>query len=43
MKKREQEKSMECFVWPQYLVGPQHIEGYFEVSIYFFDFAMKLR
>jgi hypothetical protein len=28
----EQERSMKRFVWPQYLVEPQYVEGYFEVD-----------
>ena len=30
MNRREPQRSMKRFVWPQYLVEPQHIEGYFD-------------
>ena len=30
--RREQKRSMKRSVWPQYLVEPQYIEGYFEGS-----------
>jgi hypothetical protein len=30
--RREQQRGMKRFVWPQYLVEPQYIEGYFEES-----------
>ena len=30
MRRREQQESMKWSVWPQYLVEPQYIEGYFE-------------
>jgi len=32
MNRREQQESMKRFVWPQYLVEPQYIEGCVEES-----------